>query len=125
MAGQHRVTPLSVTGCPDATARHLASDEASVGNSRGLQGLDGDATEPMVESLPDPMRDSADPEEEFQVAAAFLEPPVQGAHAQPRHQARRLVEFWAGALLSLEPCSSCNPCADRSYVLSLRLRSSL
>ena len=63
-------------------------------HSRGLQGLDGDATEPMVESLPDPMRDSADPEEEFQVAAAFLEPPVQGAHAQSRHQARRPPIWW-------------------------------
>ena len=38
-----------------------------------MQGLDGDATEPIVDSLPDPGEESADPEEEFQVAAALLD----------------------------------------------------
>lgn len=38
---------------------------------RAPQGLDGEATEPIVSSLADPQASQADPEEEFQVAAAL------------------------------------------------------
>ncbi|KAK9812313.1 hypothetical protein WJX73_001476 [Symbiochloris irregularis] len=48
-----------------------------------LQGLDGEATEPMVSSLPDPQAMETDPEEEYQVAAVLASRQLA---SQPRHQ---------------------------------------
>lgn len=41
------------------------------------QGLDGEATEPMVSSLPDPQAIETDPEDEYQVAAVLASRPQQ------------------------------------------------
>ena len=50
-----------------------------------LQGLDGEATEPIISTLADPQASQAAPEEEYRVAAALSS---EQAHGEQQHKER-------------------------------------
>ena len=70
-----------------------------------LQGLDGEATEPITEQLREPAAEEQDPEQQFAVARVLAQPVEQGADSgEPLHDINCFIKLhFVGSRVTAHP----------------------